>query len=218
VVIPSHAGVGSAVGFLRAPVAYEVVRSLYQRLSTLHVAEINRLFAAMTDEAGTVVAEAAPGRETHAERSAFMRYVGQAHEIEVALPVRDYGAGDPARIRDLFEAEYRRLFNRLVPGIDIEAMSWKVEVSIVEPPTERRAMAAAGAVPQPLAHRPLFEPAKGAYVQAPNYRRDRLPPGARIAGPAVIEEDETSTVLTGNYDAVVHDWAIVLTRRNGERR
>lgn len=146
-----------------------------------------------------------------------MRYVGQAHEIEVGFPVRDYDADDPARLQALFEAEYRRLFNRLVPGVDIEAMSWKVEVSTVEPPPQRRAMAAAGAVPVPLAHRPLFEPAKGDYVQAPNYCRDNLPPGARIAGPAVIEEDETSTVLTGSYDAIVHDWAIVLTRRSGDR-
>ena len=215
VVIPSHAGVGSAVGFLRAPVAFEVVRSLYQRLSTLHVAEINRLFAEMTAEAAAVVAEAAPGRATQAKRIAYMRYVGQAHEIEVELPVRNYDAGDPARVQELFEAEYRRLFNRLVPGVDIEAMSWKAEVSTVVPPPERRQMAAAGAVPEPLALRPLFEPAKGGYVEAPNYRRDRLPPGARIAGPAVIEEDETSTVLTGSFDAIVHDWAIILTRRNG---
>jgi N-methylhydantoinase A len=146
-----------------------------------------------------------------------MRYVGQAHEIEVELSVRDYDAGDPARVQAAFEAEYRRLFNRLVPGVDVEAMSWKVEVATQEAPPERRAIAPAGAVPDPLARRPLFEPAKGGFVEAPNYRRDRLPAGARIVGPAVIEEDETSTVLTGRYEAIVHDWAIILTRRQGEQ-
>ena len=218
VVIPANAGVGSAVGFLRAPVAYEVVRSNYQRLAGLDVEELNRLVSTMANEAKANVERAAPGSTISEKRSGFMRYVGQAHEVEVTLPNRRYDAGDGAEMRALFEAEYERLFNRLVPGVDVEAMSWKVEVSTeIRLPIIR--VAAAGdhsAVPHET--RRLFEPERGEFVDAPIYRREKLPAGARIEGPAVIEEDETSTVLTGSFDAVVNDWAIVLTRRPGDAR
>ena len=56
VLVPSGAGVGSAIGFLRAPVGYEVVRSLYQRFSSFDVAAVNALLAEMRDEAMAVVA------------------------------------------------------------------------------------------------------------------------------------------------------------------
>ena len=88
IVVPSGAGVGSAIGFLRAPVGYEVVRSLYQRLSTFDTGAVNTLLASMHDEASTVVERGrldAPVIET---RIAFMRYVGQGHEIPVPLPAR----------------------------------------------------------------------------------------------------------------------------------
>lgn len=218
VVIPANAGVGSAVGFLRAPVAYEVVRSNYQRLGALDLDEVNAMFAQMARQAGEIVARAASGQPAHEKRSGFMRYVGQAHEVEVALPVRDFAAADRASLRTLFEAEYRRLFNRLVPGVDIEAMSWKVEVSTSVPPPERAPSQVAAAAAEPFEFRPLFEPARGEFVEAPIYRREMLAAGARISGPAVIEEDETSTVVTGAFDATIAPWAILLHRRQGEQR
>ncbi len=218
VVIPSHAGVGSAVGFLRAPVAYEVVRSNFQLLSALRPQELTRMFDAMAVEAASVVAEAAPDQPVAEKRSGFMRYVGQAHEIEVAIPVRAYRPGDDAVLRELFEAEYRRLFKRLVPGMDIEAMSWKAEVSTLVPPPLARHVNESDSRPEPLERRPVFEPAEERFVEASIYRREDLPPGARISGPAVIEEDETSTVLTSAFDAVVHDWAIIMTKRTGDGR
>ena len=85
VLVPSYAGVGSAVGFLRAPIAYEIVRSALQRLDTFDAAAANALYAAMRAEAEPIVrrgAGAAPLTET---RSAFMRYRGQGHEIAVRV-------------------------------------------------------------------------------------------------------------------------------------
>jgi N-methylhydantoinase A len=216
VVIPANAGVGSAVGFLRAPVAYEVVRSNYQRLAALDAAAVERMFATMAAEATAIVARAAPGRPVSEKRSGFMRYVGQAHEIEVEIPSHGDASTDGARLRALFEAEYRRLFNRLVPGVDIEAMSWKLEVSTEVPVPMRRGASSLGASAKPHEMRALFEPARGIFVDAPIYRRETLGPGTRVAGPAVIEEDETSTVVTGAFDATIQDWAIVLTRREGD--
>ena len=91
VVVPSGAGVGSAIGFLRAPVGYEVVRSLYQRFSTFDVAAVNDLLDDMRREAEAAVAKGSFGAPTVEARTAYMRYVGQGHEIPVPLPSRVLG-------------------------------------------------------------------------------------------------------------------------------
>ena len=91
VLVPSGAGVGSAIGFLRAPVGYEVVRSLYQRFSTFDVAAVNALLADMEAEALAVVAQGSFGAPIAQNRIAYMRYVGQGHEIPVPLPARPLG-------------------------------------------------------------------------------------------------------------------------------
>src|SRR6202035_4831132 len=89
VLVPANAGVGSAVGFLRAPVAYEIVRSHLERVSRFEAAAVNRLLGEMRAEAEAIVRRGAPEARLTEQRSAFMRYRGQGHEIAVPLPVRD---------------------------------------------------------------------------------------------------------------------------------
>src|SRR6516162_6855848 len=110
VLVPANAGVGSAVGLLRAPVAYEIVRGRLLRLGSLDAASVNRLFAEMRAEAEAIVRRCAPAAKLVEQRSAFMRYRGQGHEIALELPVRDFTAADRSTIRELFEAVYRRLY------------------------------------------------------------------------------------------------------------
>ena len=87
ILVPKDAGVGSAVGFLLAPVSFEVVRSRYMLLSAVRVAEVVALLDEMRAEAAAVVSAAtdAPLRETC---RVYMRYVGQGYEIAVAPPLR----------------------------------------------------------------------------------------------------------------------------------
>ena len=124
VVVPSYAGVGSAVGFLRAPIAYEIVRSQLQRLDAFNADQANALLAAMRAEAEAIVRRGAPTAPLVETRSAFMRYRGQGHEITVPLPVRDFYAKDGAQLRLAFEDAYRRLYHRTIPGVEVEALSW----------------------------------------------------------------------------------------------
>ena len=115
ILVPPGAGVGSAIGFLRAPIGYEVVRSLYGRLATLDIAAVNALLDSMTAEAHSVVDAGSFGAPVHAKRTAFMRYVGQGHEIAVPLPETTLPAGHAARLRAEFDAEYARFYDRPRP-------------------------------------------------------------------------------------------------------
>ena len=215
VLVPSYAGVGSAVGFLRAPIAYEIVRSGLQRLDAFDAAAANALLAAMREEAEPIVrrgAGAAPLTET---RSAFMRYRGQGHEIAVPLPTRSYNTADAATLRAAFEDAYRRLYSRIIPGVEVEILSWVLLLS-APPPAEPAAVPPSPTpnTPKPARHRPVFDPELGEFVTVAIYDRRDLKPGAQIAGPAVIVEDETSTVVTRLFDAIVDAFGYIeLTRR-----
>ena len=153
VLVPANAGVGSAVGFLRAPVAYEIVRSRLMRMSSFDEAEANALVLDMRGEAEAIVCRGAGATKLVEHRSAFMRYRGQGHEISVNLPVRAFVADDRVTLTELFEAAYRRLYSRAIPGVDIEILSWVVSVAspaegrLAEPGSERIRAAAEGATP-----------------------------------------------------------------------
>jgi N-methylhydantoinase A len=214
VLIPAHAGVGSAVGLLRAPVAYEIVRGRLTRLDSFDAAAVNTLVGAMRAEAEAIVRRAAPEAELTEQRSAFMRYRGQGHEISVTLPVRDFTAGDGGAIAALFEEAYRRLYSRPIPGVEIEILSWVV--AVIAPPEGELAVAAAlrPSELKPAARRPVFDPLRGEFEDTPVYWRPDLMPGARIRGPAVIAEPDTSTVVSSLFDARIDRYGYIeLTRR-----
>jgi len=232
IIIPAEAGVGSAVGFLLAPVAYEVVRSRRQALAVLEPEVVNALMAEMHDEALAVVRQGAgPGvapAELEETRHAYMRYVGQGHEISVALPVERYGGGHAALFRQRFESAYRQLYGRSIEGVEIEALSWTLTITAKSlektgpgPRLHGSAPLAGGASTKraptpllPIGRQRLFDAASGRSVMADVYLRDDLPAGAAIGGPALITEEQTTTVVPPAWRARVDDHGgIELTRR-----
>ena len=216
VLIPTNAGVGSAVGLLRAPVAYEIVRGRLMRLSTFDPREANRLLAEMRAEAEAIVRQGAPHAQLSEQRSAFMRYRGQGHEIAVQLPMRDFTAADKSAVKDLFEEAYRRLYSRPIPGVEIEILSWVIAVGAPAEGEVAVAGETTSSAPPPKSRRPVFDPASGEFLDVPIYWRPDLAPGARIAGPAVIAEDDTSTVVSPAFDAQIDKFGYIeLIRREG---
>ncbi|MBO0717384.1 MAG: hydantoinase/oxoprolinase family protein, partial [Rhizobiales bacterium] len=214
VLIPANAGVGSAVGLLRAPVAYEVVRGRLMRLSSFEPQNANRLLADMRAEAEAIVRRGAPNTPLAERRAAFMRYRGQGHEIAVELPVRTFNSADRAAIITLFEDAYRRLYSRPIPGVDIEVLSWVVTISAPAQGELASAMTVRPSEPKPRTRRSLFDPQAGEFQNVPIYWRNDLAPGAKIAGPAVIAEDDTSTVVSPLFEARLDTFGyIALTRR-----
>jgi len=200
VLIPPGAGVGSAIGFLRAPVAYEVVRSLYQRLSALDVARVNSLFAAMLEEAKTIVAQGAPGRRAEEERLAFMRYVGQGHEIAVPLPARALVESDVASIHHAYDRAYTAAYDRAVPGTDIEILAFSLRLTAAPEPPPPFAPAAVLAK-DTHGTRPVFDTASGTVSPWTVIERAALPVGRIVCGPAILTEDETSTLIPAGWQA-----------------
>ncbi len=208
--VPRGAGVGSAVGFLRAPVSYEVVRSLHQKLSRIDAAEVNALLNEMSVTARSIVEKAANAEPLQEIRTASMRYVGQGHEINVSIPTRNFTNEDSKELRASFERRYREIYRRNVPGADIEVLTWSVLVTTSVPPSPTYPPAASRFDAKPKSHRDVFESKMGKMVSYGIHWRPDLQAGATIIGPAVIEEDETSTVIpTGMSASILPSGAIL---------
>jgi N-methylhydantoinase A len=217
VIIPPDAGVGSAIGFLAAPAAYELARSRYMRLDAFDADAANALIAEMEREATSHAQAAAGERPISVKRTAFMRYTGQGHEISVALPGRALTAADAATFRADFEAEYTRQFERHIPSAAIEIMSWLVLATTETDPPRRLAPAKAAPAPPPIGERQVFDAKLGRRIPVPMYERSTLSPGATIEGPALIVEDGTSTYVSPTFDAAVDAGAaLILTAKLGD--
>jgi len=214
VIVPPNAGVGSAVGFLAAPISYELVKSRHMRLDNFDAAGASALLAAMSRDARALVEPGARGAPTTERRLAYMRYVGQGHEITVPLPLRDLTADDATALRETFEREYSVLFRRPIPGAAIEALSWSVLVSTKAQRPQPAPPVAARRPPSADGTRAFFDGRANARIDVPLYRRERMEPGARVVGPAIIAEDETSTFVTATFDARIDAaGCIVMERR-----
>ena len=214
VLVPANAGVGSAVGLLRAPVAYELVRSRLMRLSSFDPAVANRLYADMRSEAEAIVRRGAPYASLTEQRSAFMRYRGQGHEIGVQLPVPEFAAADQPLLTELFEAAYRRLYSRSIPGVEIEILSWVLTLSAPSEGELAKPLPVKADKPKPSGKRRVFDPNAGEFLQVPIFWRPDLKPGMELRGPAVIAEDETSTVVSPLFNARIDRFGYIeLSRR-----
>ncbi|MBT5191661.1 MAG: hydantoinase/oxoprolinase family protein, partial [Rhodospirillaceae bacterium] len=214
VIVPQGAGVGSAIGFLRAQISYEVVRTRYLDLREFDPDTVNEIYAGMRAEAEAVVRLGAPDEPLVETRGAFMRYRGQGHEIMVPIPVRAFHPDDSNALAGWFAEAYGKLFSRTIPNLGVEVLTWTLSLATDRPAVETASSSQARYRPEPDGQRRLFDPANGAWLEAGVYARLDLRPGAEIPEPAVIVEDETSTLVTNGFAATINGQGqIVMTRK-----
>ncbi len=214
IVVPSSAGVGSCVGFLRAPISFEIVRSAYQNLTLFDWRQVNKVIGELSAEAHGIVRPASNGAALDERRIAYMRYVGQGSEIAVPLPASPFGADGRERLREAFDEAYRKQYGRTVPGAAIEIIGLGVTVTAPVTAQAVRPMAVEDHVPPPAGRRVMFDQGSGSMIEVPYYRREALRPGARIAGPALIAETQTSSVVNTGFDAYINPFGHIELLRN----
>ena len=230
VLVPPGAGVGSAIGFLRAPFSYEAVRSHYVALDRFDPDEVNAVVAELVAEAASFAAEgiaagAAAGSgdqnaegadaavEPLIERWAYMRYAGQGWEIPVEVDAASFDAQGGELLAVEFAKAYETIFGRAIEGLSIEAVSWSVRASLPRAPAAR-VEREDGVEPAPVAgRRPMFDTAAMAAAAGLVVERSRIGVGQRVAGPAAVVEPQTTTVLSSAHTAVMQPDGCLLIRR-----
>ena len=197
VIVPANAGVGSAIGFLYAPIAFEVVRGMHMLIKDFDIDAVAALYAEMDALARPIVSAGAPGSPITATKVAYLRYVGQGHEVPVFLPEPLTGEA----MHQAFETAYRALFNRVIPDAAVEVLSWSLLLSA--PPSALPATAGGGdaAPAAEVTTREVFEPAAERFMSAKVLSRAGL--SQPVVGPALIVEDATTTVVPDGFEAAV---------------
>lgn len=219
IIVPKGAGVGSAIGFLQAPIAYEITRSAAINLEDFDSGRANKLLESMEKDARAVVEPAVGGEKPRVLRIADFRYVGQGHEIRVTLPAGKLKPADGPKLRKAFETVYRQMYSLTIDNMEAEAVTWSVTVSSQARAVKRAAKAKAGARPKLRKHNQVYDPVAGRMVAMPVYWRFEMAPGTTVKGPAIIAEDETSTVVGANFKARIDGLGyIVLERMKGAGR
>lgn len=216
ILIPPNPGVGSAVGFLYAPVSYETVRSRYSMLQTLDFDAINTLLEDMEKEGRTIVRKGAADAGLTISRSAFMRYHGQGHEIEIELPAGRLGNEALADLTTRFEQDYAAQFSRAVPGMNIEILNWALRVSTASAEPERVDRVAKTIEAPPASSCRIYCDVEGRDTEAALIERRMLRPGMHMVGPALIAEPQTTTFVGADFSVSVDGVGnLVLTRTKG---
>ena len=205
IIIPSGAGVGSAIGFLKADIAYEVARSFYMDLRSFEPDTINNLFDTMRSEAEEVVKRGTDTEQLTEKRTAFMRYRGQGHEIPVPITDLFLTSANKEVLVDTFEAEYERLFGRIIPNLTAEVMTWSLTLSTNRKLKESISTFKRTNKPKPTSKRRVFSVSLNKYQEIPTYQRELLAPGNWMPGPNLITENGTSTYVSENFCAYVNN-------------
>ncbi|MCX5914849.1 MAG: hydantoinase/oxoprolinase family protein, partial [Deltaproteobacteria bacterium] len=187
-------------------ISFDLGLSFISRLEEVPWERLNSIYAALEAKGRELLLDAGVALpDMQFIRSADMRYAGQGFEISVGLPGGEYGPEQGQEFCRAFEKEYLDIYHRLCPEIPIEGVNWRLVATGPRPQigtgtwwSKEASLAAAL-----KGKRPIYLPGKGRYEEVPVYDRYRLPVNAKIDGPAVVEERESTMVMNGPATAWV---------------
>ncbi|HVB47656.1 MAG TPA: hydantoinase/oxoprolinase family protein [Burkholderiales bacterium] len=212
VIVPPNAGVGSALGFFTAPRAFDLVRSHKAPLLAADFAQIEALFRELEAECERTLRRTGATGTIEFSRSVDTRFIGQGSETTLALPEHDFAGLDPAALRQRFDDEYRRLYGRTYPESPVEFVNFRVRASL---PVRLLALPklphqAGRRVENALkGERRAFSAQSGDFIPFRVYDRYRLFSGANLAGPAIIEERESTVIVGEDARVTVDDYGFL---------
>jgi len=211
VLVPPLAGVGSALGFFTAPVAFDLSRSHRRVLEEADFKEIELLFNELEKESAKILEDDRKNEEIMYERTLLMRFVGQGAEIDLPVENHDFENFSKTEIRTMFDDEYKRLYGRTSSESPVEFVTFKVRASLPEKPfsiskltTETRDLLTCI-----KGERNAFSIIKKEYIPFTVYDRSRLFPDAQFTGPAIIEERESTIVIGEDAQARVDEFGFI---------
>ena len=188
---------------MKAPIGYEVVKSLRMLLNKFNFEKVNKLLSSMRDEAKKIIQNNSEKTEYIEERFAFMRYAGQGHEIKVPIDNEVLSDEDAKKIKNSFEANYEKLYSRILPNADIEILTWSLSLSILSENLNEYIELDSYKKIKENSLIDFCDYESGEKIKIPNYERTELNPGDLIQGQCVITEAQTTIVVSNNFNTKV---------------
>ena len=212
-VVPLYPGVFSAIGLLMSDVKHDYIRSRMTRISAADPAEVETVFRRLEARGAADLAEEGfPVSQVRIARALDMRYAGQGYEITVPCgPIGN--ADDLARMRSAFDTIHKQQFGHAAPDEVVEIVSWRVQATGLVPAVEARRFEPTGARLETALRERRPVRFNGTMHDCSIYQRERLDVGHEIAGPAVIEQYDCTTVIEPGQVAQIDGFKNLIVRR-----
>ena len=209
-VVPPNAGVGSALGFFTAPRAFDLVRSHKVPFAGADLAKLEGLFRELEAEGERTLRRAGAEGPIEFSRSVEARFIGQGSETSLAVPREDFGKLDAAELRRRFDETYARLYGRTYAESPVEFVNFCVRASLpVKLLTLPKISVSGRASDAAKGKRNAYCGSAKDFIAHTVYDRYKLPPGAQIAGPAIVEERESTVIVGAGAAARVDEYGFL---------
>ncbi|PZC47854.1 MAG: N-methylhydantoinase A [Chloroflexi bacterium] len=199
VIIPPIPGLTSALGLLLADLRRDYVRSRMRLLTEMDPAELNSIFDELREQAmKDLVADGFHENQIRLEFSLDLRYLSQGYEVSIPAGIQGSATKDDLlRLRNEFDETHDRSFGHSNSSEPVEAVHYRARAYVVVPKANlsQEATSGSSAAPTPSSHREVFLSEDGGAKQWPIYDRDSLAPGNQIAGPAIVDQFDSTTVV-----------------------
>ena len=204
-IIPKGAGVGSAIGFLKAPYSFEASRSIFMRLSQFDADLAEKIFVDMEKEASNFVRSCDENSQLISNFKVYMRYSGQGWEIPISFLRKEIKNPSKEVFQKRFEEDYKKLFGRAVFGMQIEIVVWAVNTFTPLPEVKAEPELVEIKKIKTKNNCNFFDTGLGKNVQAIRINRDKIKKKSWLKGPAIISEKETATIVSSNFSILVRE-------------
>ena len=204
-IIPKGAGVGSAIGFLKAPYSFEASRSIFMRLSQFDADLAEKIFVDMEREASNFVRSCDENSQLASNYKVYMRYSGQGWEIPISFLRKEIKNPSKEVFQKRFEEDYKKLFGRAVFGMQIEIVVWAVNTFTPLPEVKAEPELVEIKKIKTKNNCNFFDTGLGKNVQAIRINIDKIKKKSWLKGPAIISEKETATIVSSNFSILVRE-------------
>lgn len=214
--IPMSPGIFSALGLLVTDLKHDYATTMIRRVDTLDTKSIEEAFEKMSHEGHAMLArEGVAESDVQFSRQVEMRYVGQSYELSLVLPNHELTADEIAGLLDQFHRAHERAYGFSAPSEPTEFVNLRLTAmgKIAKPELHELKNLNPDAS---LAHkdtRPVYFAEANGYVDCAIYDRYKLGAGARVPGPAVVEEFDSTVVIHPAYHADVDKYGNLLIER-----
>jgi N-methylhydantoinase A len=210
--IPLSPGITSALGLLVTDLKHDDATTLIQPVDRLDLARVEDAFSRMTEKGREALAREGVRPEDMAfVRQVEMRYIGQGYELAIPLSSAPLDSAAIVQLLEQFHQAHDRAYGYSAPSEPTEIVNLRLTaIGRIAKPRPRR-IARSGDVASALrAHRPVYFAESSGFVDCPIYDRHRLPAEGMVAGPAVVEEFDSTTVIHPGFQARVDDYGNLL--------
>jgi N-methylhydantoinase A len=216
VLVPLYPGCTSALGLLTADVRHDYVRSKLDAVAALDLESATAIFAGLEEQArGDLASEGFGPAEVRLERHLDFRYAGQGYEVRVPAPDGALTVENLASTRRAFDQRHEQQFGHAAPDEPAEIVSYRVVGFGLVPKVELPTFEPSGRPVEDalMGRRPAYFGELGREVDCPIYDRAGLAPGHALAGPCIVEQLDSTTVVLPNqslrvdrYGSLILEW------------